>query len=264
VDKLEDNFTVDINYLVFRKCTASWVLYEHELDSCDITYVVSGSAQYTIDGKTYDVSEGDLLCVPEGSLRAGITYTKNLMQCFSADFLLKDTKGKSMALPFPLISHIGHKQDIIRLFLELMYTWQDKQPGYMIKSRGLLLLILQRLLEIIVYNTDSEAGDFRIKRVIRYIQANYSKKITVKKMAEMIGLNATYFGARFKRDTGLSLNHFLMRTRVRNAENMLMSGEYSVEATAEVCGFSDEVHFYKCFKKLLGFAPSQCIPKRHK
>lgn len=261
-DRTEEKFVPDVEYVVFRKCTPSWRMYEHEFHFCNITYMVKGNAQYTIDGKSYNLSEGDLLCLPKGSIRAGITYPDRLMHCFSVDFQMKNTKGEQTRLPFPVVCHIGRKYDLIHLFLELSYTWLEKQPGYSMKACGLFLLILQRLFELIVYNIDSESGDFRIKRVTRYIAANYAKKITVKKMAEMSGLNSAYFGTLFKRETGLTLNHFLIQTRIKNAENMLMSGEYTVGETAEACGFSDVIHFYKHFKRIIGFPPSRCIPKK--
>ena len=81
-------------------------------------------------------------------------------------------------------------------------------------------------------------------------------------MAEMIGLNPTYFGILFKKTMGMGFNRYLIQTRVRNAENMLSSGEYKVGNVAEACGFSDVSHFYKQFKEVKGFPPSHSLPKK--
>jgi AraC-like DNA-binding protein len=259
---IENDLVPDIEYVVYRECTPSWRLYEHKFESCDITFVFKGSALYTIDGTAYNLSEGDLLCLNPGSVRAGITYPNKLMHCFSINFKLHDSKGRPIRLPFSVVQHIGNKEDIIHMLFELSNAWLDKKPGDVIRIRGLFLLILHRLFELIVYNKDSSAMDFRVAKTTRYLATHYAEKISVKKMADMAGLNTHYFGALFKQETGLSLNRYLIRTRVRNAENLLTSGEYKVGDMAEVCGFTDVTHFYKQFKEIMGYPPSSCIPKK--
>jgi AraC-like DNA-binding protein len=237
-------------------------MYEQVLKSWDFTYLIQGNARYTIDGSDYMLSHGDLLCLPVGTVRRAVTWPGNLMHCFSVDFQLNDFKGRPACLPFPVVSHLGVKEDIVRLFHELCFTWLEKQPGYAMKAVGHLLLILSRFCELIIYNTDSVSGDDRINKMIRYIAAHYSEKITLKKMAEMLGLNCHYLGTLFKSEIGYTFNQYLIRTRIKHAENMLKNGEFTVQEAADIVGFSDSFYFYKKFKSVMGFPPSHCIPKR--
>jgi AraC-like DNA-binding protein len=262
--QIDEGIVPDIDYLVFRKCTPSWQIIEDDFPLWDITYVTAGSAQYTVDGKSHELSAGDLLCMPPNHIRSAKTYKDRLMSCFAVNFNLKNLKGERARLPFPLISHIGEREDLVHLFHELVFIWMDRQPLYIIKTRALLLLILHRLFELIILNTNSTAGDYRIQKVTHYIAVHYSEKITVHKMADMIGLNPVYFGALFKRETGMTMNRYLIRTRVRSAENMLRSGEYRVGETALRCGYNDIFHFYKQFKEICGVSPSELIFKKPK
>jgi AraC-like DNA-binding protein len=259
---VEYDMVPDITYVVYRECTPSWRIYEQEFGASDLTFVIKGNARYTIDGTPYNLQEGDLLYLSPGSIRAGITYPNKLMHCFSVNFNLHDSRNRSIQLPFSVVNHIGAKDDIIHLLHELSNVWLEKQPGDAIKIRGLFLLVLHRFLELIVYNKDSTAMDFRVAKVTRYLAAHYAERISVRKMADMVGLNTHYFGTLFHQETGLSLNRYLIRTRVRKAENLLTSGEYKVGDAAEVCGFTDATHFYKQFKEIMGYAPSTCIPKK--
>jgi YesN/AraC family two-component response regulator len=204
---------------------------------------------------------GDLLFLPTNSIRAAFTYPDRLMQCFSVDFHLKNSQLEYVDLPFPVVSHIGIIKDLVHLFHELNYTWIEKPQGYTIKNSGLLLLILHRLYELIVYDKASSSVDFRIDKALHYITKHYMEKLTVMKIANMVGLNHVYFGKLFKQETGVSLKHYLIKTRINNAENLLLSGEYNVEEAAETCGYEDKFHFYKQFKAIKGFPPSMCIPK---
>ncbi|GHU77129.1 hypothetical protein FACS189461_5360 [Spirochaetia bacterium] len=269
MEEAEYRMIPEITYVVFRKCSPGWVLPRNILPNHDITYVISGNASYTIRGKRYEVGPGDLLCVPPGSLREAFTSPDRLMSCFAVDFNLNNPDKKEMSLPFPLLSRIGKDKGLIRLFTELNYDWLERQPGYLLKIHGLLLMILHRLFELLVYKTGGAANgtaggsadDSRIKKTIRYIAAHYPEKITVKTMASMTGLQTNYFNALFKQKTGLSMHQYLIRTRIRNAYNILLSGEYKVADIADRCGYSDVFHFYKQFKLIMGVSPSQCLRK---
>ncbi|MDR0376479.1 MAG: AraC family transcriptional regulator [Spirochaetaceae bacterium] len=259
---IEKDLIPDIEYVVYRECTAAWHLSKHEFPICDTTYIIKGGARYIINGAAYDVSAGDLLCLPPGTVRAGFTFPDRLMHCFSVNFYLHNSTGNPVRLPFPIVRHIGNKEDIIHLLHDLSSVWLDRQPGYEIKLRGLFLLVLHRFFEIIVYNKDPSTMDFRVAKAIRYLSSHYPEKISVSKIAGMVKLNPHYFGALFKQETGLTLNRYVIRTRVRKAENLLSSGEYKVGDVADVCGFTDVAHLYRQFKEVMGYPPSGCIPKK--
>jgi AraC-like DNA-binding protein len=261
-DRKIDFVVPKVDYAVYRKCTPSWNLYQQKMKSWDLTYVIQGNAKYTIDGSKYMLAPGDLLYLPVGTWREAVTWPDRLMHCFSVDFQLNDFRGRPVDLPFPTLSHLGIRDDIIRLFHDLCFTWLEKQPGCAMKTAGHLMLILSRFYELIVYHTDSVSGDTRINKMISFIAAHYSEKITLKKMADMLGLNCHYLGTLFRAETGSSFNRYLARTRIKHAENMLKNGEFTVREAAEIVGFSDSFYFYKKFKSLMGYPPSHCIPKR--
>jgi AraC-like DNA-binding protein len=256
---IDKGLVPDVEYFVHRKCGADWYMKENILPACDVTYLISGSAQYRINGKPHEVRAGDLLCLPVGTVRAAITYPANLMHCFAVDFKLRNYTGGEAHLPLPVVNHIGQDAALIRLFQELSYTWIDREPVYQVKTLGLTALILNRLLELTLYN--NQAVDFRIKKVQRYIAGHYAEAVSVNEMASLVGLNPVYFGALFKRETGLGLRQYAARTRIRNAENMLKSGEYTVEEATGQCGYTDTQYFSELFKTIMGVTPSQCIPK---
>jgi transcriptional regulator GlxA family with amidase domain len=258
----ETNYTPEIGYLVFRKCTPSWFMYEQVVEGWSITYLTAGSASFTINGKELEARAGDLLCLSPGTIRIGATYEGSLMECFAADFVLKRVPGESASLPLPTLSRIGIRKDIIRDFQELNFAWIERQPGYAVRVRGLFLLILHRMLELTVLEGPSADPDPRVERMIRYVASHYPEKLTLQSMASELGMNAVYLGTLFKGRMGVSFNQYLTRARVKNAENMLRSGEYAVSEVAETCGFSDQFHFDKRFKEIMGFPPSSCIPKK--
>jgi len=261
-EAINDDFVPKISYLVYRKCKPDWRLSPHIVDNNDLTYIIGGKACYTINQKAYELCTGDVLFLRDGTEKEAFTYPNDLMRCFSVNFSGLHPSLKSKPPSFPKVSAIGLRQDIIDMFKELTINWSNQQSGYIMKTRALLMMILHRLSEIIIFNINSDAGDFRVNKAARTIAMHYSDKLTVKDLAEQVQLDEAYFGHLFKQKMGMTVHQYIMQIRVRNAENILQTGTHKVHEIAEHCGFSDVVHFYKTFKSLRGFPPSRCIPKR--
>jgi AraC-like DNA-binding protein len=257
----EEICILDIHYIVFRQCNPAWRLLPHRVSNFDITYLIHGRACYTIDGIKHELSAGDLLCLPENAKKEAVTYPSHLMHCFSVNFQPKNPDLQNVKIPLPMINHIGLRNDLIQLFDDLVYSWQEHRSGYMLKCQGLLSLILYHLLEATVFETFSSDQDNRVKNTILYITKNYAKKLTVKKLAAMAGLNTAYFGTLFKRVTGVKVNQYIANVRIHNAKTMLKSGTYRVAEVVEYCGYNDTFHFYKHFKRIAGIPPSYYIPR---
>jgi AraC-like DNA-binding protein len=262
---LDDFFPHIVNF-VFHKCSPEWQIRPRAVDNFDMTYITKGSARYVVNGVAHDLESGDLLCLSEGDLREAATSPQNLMQCYAIQFKTdyqksKNNGGGGEGIIFPMVSRIGLRQDIIRMFRELTICWVEQQPGDLMKSRALLMLIVNRLLEIVVYNAEPVYGDFRINKVIRYISQHYREKLSVKDLAGHVNINPDYLGTLFKRETGIHVNDYIKKIRIDHAEDMLRSGKYKVSQVSDYCGFCDIVHFFRSFKSLRGFAPSLCIPK---
>jgi len=257
------DFVPKIYDSIFKKCKPKWQLPPHFVDHYEITYIIKGNAHYTINGKDNEINQGGLICLTDGTEISAVTNAKNAIHYFSVNFDALYPLISNVPPPplFPLVSHIGIRQDIINLFREITISWENKQEGYIMKSRALLMLILHRLSEILLGEIDNTTGDYRINKTISFIITHYSENISVKKLAELVHLDHVYFGHLFKQQTGKTVHQYITQIRIQNAENMLQSGSYKVYEVAEQCGFSDVIHFYKAFKTLRGFPPSRCIPR---
>lgn len=257
-----NNIVVTVDYYNNRICTVNWEIEEVVMDFVDITYIISGQAEYIINGIKYTVSAGDLLCIPFGSTRSATCSPNTLMECYSINGKVRNIDGTDISLPLPLICNIGLHKDILALYSKMNTVWTLKDPGYILRARGLYLMILQRYFQVIVFNKDTSVVDTRIKKVLHYISNHYKDPLSVQKMAKMINLSDMYFGNLFKKETGMSFKNFLTLVRMNRAEEMLYSGEYKIHEIADACGFSDVFYFSRIFKKHRGIAPSDAIRQR--
>lgn len=81
-------------------------------------------------------------------------------------------------------------------------------------------------------------------------------KITVDEIQQFVNLNRQYMSALFKRETGITIQEYIIHTRMECA-TLLLSQGFSVAETAEHCGYSGIYAFSKCFKKVYGVSPSK-------
>ena len=85
-----------------------------------------------------------------------------------------------------------------------------------------------------------------------------SEKIALETLAKMAGQSKFSFLRSFKKAKGITPNNYLTLKRLEAAKKLLKSGSSIVDATYE-CGFYDQSHFHKYFKKYLGLTPQQYL-----
>lgn len=100
-------------------------------------------------------------------------------------------------------------------------------------------------------------GSRYITMALQYIEANYSdRQFSVGKVADSIGLSEGHLSRLFKSETGLSINNYLTRYRMRKAMDQLKDMQVKVYEVADRVGYTDIAYFSNTFKKLTGISPS--------
>ena len=76
-------------------------------------------------------------------------------------------------------------------------------------------------------------------------------------MAAQAGLSPSHFSRLFKQTIGKSPYQFLMAYRIEQAKKMLDNPHKLMMDIALCCGFSDQAHFSRVFKKIEGVTPKK-------
>ncbi len=100
----------------------------------------------------------------------------------------------------------------------------------------------------------------RFNDVVEFINQNYSKKITLKEIAEMFYFNMNYLSYALKKEFGMPLTDYLRKIRMENARKLIRSGKSIAEAAAMV-GMPDYAHFHKAYKRYWGLTPKEDYEK---
>ena len=99
--------------------------------------------------------------------------------------------------------------------------------------------------------------DKDIVRAIRYIHDHHHERITVRMLAEHVGLSPEYLSSKFKRETGLTVSAYISRARIGEAKAMLRFSDLSIGEIAAQLSFSSQSYFQTAFKRETGMTPQQ-------
>jgi len=96
---------------------------------------------------------------------------------------------------------------------------------------------------------------WQAKRVSAHIDANLGDTIPVSYLAQLVTLSAGHFSRAFKQTFGDTPHGHVMRRRVEAAKAMMLKSAEPLSQIAYLCGFADQAHFSRTFRKLAGATP---------
>ncbi|MDR0449673.1 MAG: helix-turn-helix domain-containing protein [Treponema sp.] len=96
-----------------------------------------------------------------------------------------------------------------------------------------------------------------LRKAERFIQENYSRKISLQEIAKVSGLSAPYFSTIFKEERGENLSTYLNRLRIEKAGRLLLKTGMPLSDIARACGFEDQSWFSRMFKSYTGLSPGK-------
>ncbi|TXY84589.1 AraC family transcriptional regulator [Vibrio cholerae] len=80
--------------------------------------------------------------------------------------------------------------------------------------------------------------------------------VSLEELAQLAGLSPFHLVRTFQKQFGLPPHAYQIQARLRLAKTLLKQG-VSISETAQECGFHDQSHLHRHFKKALGITPKQ-------
>jgi len=97
---------------------------------------------------------------------------------------------------------------------------------------------------------------WQIERIKRHIESNLDETIQVADLAAIARLSAGYFSNAFKVSFGQSPHAYIVSRRLARAKQLMTSSDLSLCAIAFDCGFSDQAHLCRQFRRATGASPN--------
>ena len=104
---------------------------------------------------------------------------------------------------------------------------------------------------------EANQDNLHISHCKNYIFSHLNTRITVRQIAEAIGLEPNYLSALFHRCEHVTLKQYILREKISLAKNMLAYSPYSYVEIANYLGFSSQSHLGEQFRRITGMTMRQ-------
>lgn len=236
----------------------------HSHPHYEFYFLEKGERSFFIESTLYLAKENTVVIVPPYIMHKteGGPFSRINVD-FSDDIF--DEKEKiilselSKIMVFPLLPDNG---ETIR---RILYTMLSAGENPVAQDKEALTLCAKALVGCLyVFRTALDKAERvtvggRIKphtlKIIKYINENYRKKLTIGMLASIFTLSESCLSKTFKRETGYNVSEFILNTRINEAKHLLCSSNLSVNEIAFELGFSSANYFGLIFKQKVGVSP---------
>src|SRR6202020_341660 len=94
------------------------------------------------------------------------------------------------------------------------------------------------------------------RRLAAHVDANLAAKIVIKDLAASLDLSVGHFCRAFKRTFGMPARIWIRHRRIEFAQGLMLTTGASLCEIALSCGMSDQSHFTRSFRRIVGESPS--------
>lgn len=248
---------------------------EHKHMFFELVYIISGTGRQCINKNKFDYRAGHMfLITPEDCHSFEIDTTTEFFFLKFNDIYIK--------------SKTFHSEDIERL--EYILNNANHQPGCILKNisdktlvkpiaeaiireyvnrdiynKELIQQLVNTLIVVVARNIAKylpaavdEKTEEKALDIINYIQKNiYSPaQLRTDIMSGYFGISETYLGKYFKKNTGETIQKYVINHRMKLIEARLKFSDKRINEISGEFGFTDESHFNKFFRKNNGVSPS--------
>lgn len=134
---------------------------------------------------------------------------------------------------------------------QLALVKTDTQISQIVKD------VLPHFAELVNKRNEKITKDFspHISKAEKYIKTNLHFPLSLKKVADSIGINEKYLSRLFIRCKGEKFSHYVNRQRINEAKELLIHTDFKLMDIAYSLAFVSESYFIKIFCEICGTTP---------
>ena len=247
----------------------------------ETSYIANGGFWSEFEGRKYKI-EGNTVCLYMPDMEV-INYSENddyvrmLDVAFYVDKMdyesfecvskndwntVKDKYSDYIIIPFKM-KFENMNESIVKAFYTIIQLQSKSSVG------GELLKVAEwfRVLSLIndearrLLSLDFEYSNSMVylRKIEKYVQNNYSKRITLGDIAKEVEISQSYLCRIFKENLNETFVSYLNKTRVNKARELLnVNKELKASEIAEKVGFCDLRYMNKMFKRYYGISVREC------
>lgn len=238
----------------------------HAHENFCIGVIEEGAQRFYRTGGEHVAPKGDIILVNADEIHTGhsavaggwsyraIYPTLDLLRSLSRD--LQQSQGAIPWFPDAVVRDPGLSEQ-----LRLTFTLLTQESNSLLKETllfsSLAWLIMQYGKSRISERDLPDSGN-HIANVKALIDACPEQNVSLVELANIAMLSPWHFLRQFKKTVGMTPHAYLVHARLRKAKSLLLAG-HGILTVSSLCGFSDQSHFNRHFKRAQGITPGEFI-----
>ncbi|MDF2720492.1 MAG: AraC family transcriptional regulator [Paenibacillus sp.] len=244
----------------------------------ELIYVHQGSGHVRFDSDVFLLNPGVFICYQPFQMRrlhidsSGQTpFTRSAM-LFDPSFLAPYVKPFpelerffvhlwKHTLRTPLLHVPNESRSAVESFFQL---YKHRAPHLDMRGEEKSILCIVHVLDLLYSFWDKKdiaKGKSRnlgyCERIIEWIEERYLSDFSLDDLANELHLSKHYTSHLFKKDTGGSIQDYVISRRIRQACSLLTTTAIPIEKIAEQLEMPGSSYFCRFFKKKVGMTPAQ-------
>lgn len=237
----------------------------------EILYILNGHASVNMEGRRYELNPLDAIVIDYAKVHEVIYelpqtmgicihVSRQMLRRYLADAELVELSCAQERLT---PENGEYYSELCSYLKELTVLYVNQKKTYQLKSTALILNILACLIEhfsvkVLGSVSAAKAGSMeRLEQICDYVEQHYKEEITLKDIAEELGLNKEYFCRFFKQNTGSSFIPYVNQVRLSHIYQDLLHTDDGVQQIIERHGFLNQKLFYRMFKERYDCTPRE-------
>ena len=252
---------------------SEWGSRPHKHNFFEIVYIEKGKGLQCINDHEFEYQEGNIFLLPPLDCHSFkiIEPSRFYFIRFTDHYFMKNNGLTNYHLWFDRIAYIianynkvpgdiisseRERQFIINNIKSIYqeYLLADAYSESIISSSvASILNVLARSIEK-NYVEQANETDNRFGEILRYINTNLTdnEKLRLPILAERFNISKSYFSEYFKKQAGISLADYVLKSKLHIVETKVLHTDLSLKEIAFQLNFTDSSHLARSFKKVYG------------
>ncbi len=233
-------------------------------DITEFGFVYQGEGTYLCDGYSYPIRPGDFLLYNQGGMHAVQSASELEIGTYFFGIAGLQQTGHPlgwMTLPEDgFVRPSGSNHLYVRQTCPLIYELMSSKQlsDHVIAQHLFMALLLMALGTPADERSHVQTRDAILAtRIQQYISLHYAEPLTLQSIADELHISSYYAAHVFKDHIGISPIQFMIECRIGEAQNLLISSDYSATQIGAMVGYDSMNHFSAIFKKNVGMPPIQ-------
>jgi len=214
-----------------------------------LSFRVQGRVTFTCEEGCIHADSGHLVLVPKNKPYTLQHEKEKLYVVYFLTDTILSSRIQTLKSPSPSIME--------KRFASLYALWSSVKPADRYLAHAEFYHIVSEIM-ITQETAPSNLQNERFGTVINYIHEHFrNTDLSVTQLANIFGTSESYFRRVFTEKITMSPLQYISSLRLKYAQELLRTGDYTVSQAAEMSGFRDAKYFSRFVKNRLGISPGE-------